>query len=113
MFLNIINYNIHHLLIDNESLIDILFYDVFSKMNIFSDQLGKLNISLIGFTGDTILVEGVIILIRAPSACNTILGRLGLNAFKVVVSIYYLLMKFSTRHGVREVCGDQMLAQHC
>ena len=58
--LNIVNYNVHRILIDNESLIDILFYDAFSKMDIFLDRLGRLDSSLVGFIGDTTLVEGVI-----------------------------------------------------
>ena len=60
--LNIINYDVCYILIDNESSINILFYDVFSKMGISSDRLGRLD-SLIGFTKDTMLAKRVMILL--------------------------------------------------
>ncbi|XP_073109694.1 uncharacterized protein [Elaeis guineensis] len=92
--LNIINYDAHRVLIDNESSVDILFYDAFSKMEMLDDRLGRMDSSFVEFIGDTIPVEGVIMLlvkagqvpiqsiaqvnflvIRAPSAYSTILGR--------------------------------------
>lgn len=39
--LNIINYNIHHILINNKSLNDVLFYDVFIKIGLFLLQLER------------------------------------------------------------------------
>ena len=36
----------------------------------------------------------------------------GPSRFRTVVSIYHLLMKFLTRHGIKEVHGDQALAWH-
>ena len=61
--LNIVNCDVYHILIDNEILIDILFYDAFSKMGISLDQLDKLNSFLLDFTGDTIPIKGIIILL--------------------------------------------------
>ena len=86
----------------------------------------------VGFTGDAIPTEGIITLavatgryprqsralvnflvVKAPSAYNAILGRLGLNALRAIVSIYHLKLKFPTNQGVGEVRGDQALARHC
>lgn len=39
--LNVENYNMHRILIDNGSLVDILYYDDFVKMKIFPDRLGR------------------------------------------------------------------------
>ena len=50
---------------------------------------------------------------RAPSAYNAILGRLGLNVLRAVVSTYHLKLKFPTSQGIGEVRGDQALARHC
>lgn len=53
------------------------------------------------------------LIIWAPSTYNSILGWPCLNAFWEVVSTYFLKIKFSTMHGVREIHGDQSLARHC
>ena len=97
--LNIANYDVRRILVDNESLADILFYDAFSKMSILDGRLGPISSPLVGFTSDAIPMEGVITLtvaagryprqskalmnflvVKAPSAYNTILGRPDLNA---------------------------------
>ena len=122
----------HRILIDNGSSADILFYDAFSKMSILDGRLGPISSPLVGFTGDAIPMEGVITLtvaagryprqsralvnflvVKAPSAYNAILDRLGLNALRAVVSTYHLKLKFPTNQGVEEVRGDQALARHC
>ena len=54
--INIANYDIHSIPIDNESSADVLFYDAFSKMNVSSDRLGRLDFSLVGFIGDAISI---------------------------------------------------------
>ena len=66
--LNISNYDIHQVLIDNGSLVNILFYSIFIWMNLNSERLVKRNSSLIGFLSSTIPIEGTISL-------TTIAGR--------------------------------------
>ena len=96
--LNIADYDVHCILVDSESSVDILFYDVFSKISIPDGRLGLIGSPLVGFTGDAVPVEEIITLtvvagrhpkqsrarvdflvVRAPSAYNAILDRLGLN----------------------------------
>ena len=60
--LNIVDYDVRRILVDNGSSTDILFYDAFSKISLSDDHLGPMNFLLIGFTDDTILVEGIITL---------------------------------------------------
>ena len=60
--LNIENYDVRRILVDNESLADILFYDAFSRMSTLSDHLRPICSPLIGFTGDTIPTKGMIAL---------------------------------------------------
>lgn len=60
--LNIESCDIHHILIDNRSSIDILYYNAFIKMNISSDRLGRVDSPLVSFIGDAIQVEGVVTL---------------------------------------------------
>lgn len=55
--LNIINYDVCYICFDNGSSIDILYYDVFSKMNIFLEWLGRLDSSIKRFSREPIPVE--------------------------------------------------------
>ena len=85
--------SMRHILVDNESSADILFYDAFSKISILDGHLRPISSPLVGFTGDAIPMEGVITLtvtagryprqsqapmdflvVKAPSAYNAILG---------------------------------------
>ena len=51
------------------------------------------------------------LVVKVPSAYNAILGRPSLNAFRAVVLMYHLLVKFSTSSGVDEIRRDQLLAR--
>ena len=101
---------------------DILYYDTFSRMSLSVVQLQPISAPLIGFTGTSVPIEGMITLpitvgtdpyqktlrltflvIKVPSTYNAILGRSGLNAFRAVVSTYHLLVKFLTPYGVGEI----------
>lgn len=56
------NYNIHLILINNESLADGLYFDAIMKMGITLDQLTLVDSPLVRLMGDTIYVEGMIFL---------------------------------------------------
>ena len=130
--LDIANYDVRRILVDNESSADILFYSAFSRMATLGGHLRPICSPLIGFTSDAVPTEGMIALtvtagqhpkqsgalvnflvVEAPSAYNAILGRPGLNALRAVVSTYHLKLKFPTDKGIGEVRGDQALARHC
>ena len=49
--LTISNYDVKRILVDNGSLIDILFYDAFQKMKLPSKQLQDINAPMVGFIG--------------------------------------------------------------
>jgi hypothetical protein len=87
---------------------------------------------LVGFTGDSVCLVGIITLpitvgtypktvsktvdflvVNCPSAYNASIGRPTLNQLRVVTSTYHLLIKFPTEHGIREVRGDQIAAKEC
>ena len=52
------------------------------------------------------------LIVKTPSAYNVILGRPGLNMLRIIVSTYYLKVKFSISYGIGEVRGDQALARY-
>ena len=60
--LNIKNYDVCHILIDNRSLIDVLFYDILSQKNVPQEWMEQLDTPLVEFIRDAVLVEGVITL---------------------------------------------------
>ena len=51
--------------------------------------------------------------IDQPSTFNVVLDRLSIRAFKVITSIYHLLMKFLTPNGVGQVQGNRDEARRC
>ena len=129
--LTIANYDVKHILVDNGSSTNVLFYAVFSRMDLSKYRLCEVSTPLIGFTGDSVQVEGEITLpttvgtssrlstvfltytvVKIPSTYNAILGRPGLNALWAVVSTYHILVWFPTKHGIGELRGDQQLAKH-
>ena len=63
--LNIADYDVCHVLIDNGSSTDVLFYDAFSKISVPNDHLRSMNSPLVGFTDDAVPVEGIITLSMA------------------------------------------------
>lgn len=109
------NFTTRRILINNESLADILFWDAFSKMGIDEEQLKPAPTTLKGFTGDAVQPMGSITLpisvgtdlyvatvmteflvVRTRSAYNAIIGRPTLNALKAITSSYHLKIKFPT-----------------
>lgn len=60
--LNVKNYDVYRILINNRSLVDILYYYTLLKMGISFEQLIRVNSPLIGFIGDAIQVERMITL---------------------------------------------------
>ena len=60
IFLNIFNYDVRQVLIDNRSSIDVLFYDAFVRINLNFGLLVKRNTFLIGFSDSMVPMEGTI-----------------------------------------------------
>ena len=126
------DYNMHRVLVDNGSSADILYYPTFQQMGIGRERLISTNASLVGFGGTRVLPLGAITLsvvvgnypqqiakdvtflvVDCSSAYNAILGRLTLNSWKAVTSIYHLMIKFPTDYGMGELRGDQVVACEC
>lgn len=62
VILSITNYNVHCVLVDNRSLVDILFYDAFSKMGFPSEWLWNLDFLIMGFLREVVPIKEVITL---------------------------------------------------
>ena len=116
------HYNTHRVLIDNGSLVDILYYLAFQQMRIDTERLIPMNALLVGFGGTMVFPHGAVTLfvtvgdypqqitkdvtflvVNCSSAYNAILGRLTLNSWKAIILTYHLMIKFLTDYGVGEL----------
>ncbi|GMN63866.1 hypothetical protein TIFTF001_032958 [Ficus carica] len=110
---------VRRVLIDNESSANILLMDAFTRLEIGGAVLTPIQNQLYGFVGEYVRATGLIclpitiddgpekatqmvefLIADKPSVYNAILGRLTLNALKVVISTYHLAMKFPTTNEV-------------
>ncbi|KAL2254676.1 UNVERIFIED_CONTAM: Retrovirus-related Pol polyprotein from transposon [Sesamum indicum] len=130
--MDIANFTVHKVLIDNGSSADIIFKEVLNKMGLDNIRLEPVTIPLVGFGGSEVASLGTVnlpvslgeepkrktlmvkfLVVDMPFAYNVILGRPGLNSFRAVVSTYHLKMKFPTLAGIGEVACDQIEAKRC
>ena len=112
------DYNVHRMLVDNDSSADILYYPAFQQIRINRARLTPTNAPLVGFGGTRVLPLGAITLpvtigdypqiiqdvtflvVDCSSAYNGILGRPTLNSWKAATSTYHLMIKFPTEYGI-------------
>ena len=130
--LRIGDYNMHRVLVDNGSSVDILYYPAFQQMRIDREQLTPMNASLMGFGGTKMFPLGAItvsmmvgdyphqitrevtfLVVDCSSAYNAILGWPTLNSWKAMTSTYHLMIKFPTDYRVGELRGNQVAVQEC
>ena len=119
------NNNVHRILVNNESFVDILYYQAFQRMGLKVSGLKPSPNMIYGFTRDSVTPMGVIslpmtlgeyprqscvmadfLVIDQPSAFNAVLGRPSLNELRAITRIYHLLMKFCRPNEVGEVKGN-------
>ncbi|XP_050290339.1 uncharacterized protein LOC126728584 [Quercus robur] len=126
------DYNMHWVLVDNGSSVDILYYPTFQQMRIHREQLVPINAPLVGFGGTRVFPLGAVtlsvtvgdypqqitkdvtfLMVYCSFAYNAILGRPTLNSWKAVTSTYHLIIKFPTDYGVGELRRNQVAAREC
>ena len=117
---------------DNGSSTEILCYPSFQQMGISRELLMLSDVPLVSLSETKVLLIRSIMLpvtigtypqqitkdvtflvVDCFSAYNSIIGRLTLNLWRAVTSMYHLLLKFSTDCGIGEAHGDQMVAWEC
>ena len=112
------NSNVHRMLVDNGSTLDIIYLDAYKRMILTESKLSPMTLPLYGFVGDHVIPKGMIklvvtmgensrvsimmiefLVIDCSSAFNGVIRRLLLKALKAVTFIYHLMMKFATAEG--------------
>ncbi|XP_011075973.1 uncharacterized protein LOC105160340 [Sesamum indicum] len=130
--LDIANFVVHKVLVDNGSSADIILKKVLVKMRLDNVKLAPVKTPLVGFRGSEVDSLGTIdlpvsmgeeprrktlmvtfLVVDTHFAYNVILGRPGINSFRAIVSTFHLKMKFPTPFGVGEVSCDQREAKRC
>ena len=126
------NYNMHRVFVDNGNSADILYYPAFQQMRINRERLIPTNAPLVGFGGTRVFPLGTVTLsimvgdypqqitkdvtflvVDCSSAYNAILERPTLNSWKAITSTYHLMIKFPTEYGVRELRENQVATHEC
>ena len=112
------NNNVHKMLVDNGSAVDIIYLDAYKRMRLTEGELSPTTASLYRFTRDHVIPKGTIKLkvivgehprvstvitkffvVDCPLVFNRVIERPLLKVLKVVTSIYHLTMKFLTTEG--------------
>ncbi|XP_060968733.1 uncharacterized protein LOC133036232 [Cannabis sativa] len=114
--------NVHRILVDNGSSVNLISFQAFKQMGLQEKDLRPVVLSIYGFTGDKIALKGMIKLpitlgtapvaaklmadfavIDQYSVYNAVIGRPILKPMKIVTSIYHLTMKSPTPAGVGSI----------
>ncbi|XP_058104636.1 uncharacterized protein LOC131248382 [Magnolia sinica] len=128
----IANHKVYYILIDTGSSANVIYFEAFERMGIPTSRLRPVKTPLHGFTEERVISAGAIsihvtggegqhqvtlmvdfLVVNVPSVHNVILGKPSLNAMRVVVSTYHLMMKFSAKGGIGYLRGDQREAWRC
>ena len=115
IMLMIEGFNTRRVLIDNGSLVDIIYLSAFQQLKIDSKRLRPFESPFASFSGDKVYPRGIVTLtvtagsyplqvtnkhnllvVDLPSFYNVIIGRPTLNRLKAATSTYCLKVKFST-----------------
>jgi len=126
------NNRVARVMIDMGSSVDIIFKDALDRCQLRQPCFYSCTTPLYGFTGDSLMPVGSIILpvaigeppkqvnnmvefvvVDVPSAYNMILGRPFLSKIRGVLSIYHNVLKFPVDNEVGNLRGDQQMARKC
>ncbi|CAA0824885.1 Unknown protein, partial [Striga hermonthica] len=126
-------FDVKRVFIDTGSLVDVMFYDSFSQINIeLNMELKPVATALYGFNGGEVMPIGEVslpvalgsgvtrkvwmvrfVVVGAESSYNIIMGRTSLNAFQAVVSTYHMMIKYPVGENVGEIVGNQLTSRSC
>jgi len=127
------NYAVKKVLVDQGSSVDILYWATYQKLQLPDTAMVPYDEPIYGFSGEPVSTRGYIdlhiifwdgtqtktipipfLIVDAPTSYNILLGRPSLNTLGVVVSTPHLAMKFPAPSGdILTIHCDQRLAREC
>jgi len=127
------NYVVKKVLVDQGSSVDILYWATYQKLQLPNTAMVPYDELIYGFSGEKVSTRGYIdlhtvfrdgaqtkaipirfLIVDAPMSYNVLLGRPSLNTLGVVVSTPHLAMKFPSPSGdILTIHCDQRLAREC
>ncbi|KAJ4957277.1 hypothetical protein NE237_014060 [Protea cynaroides] len=90
--------DVHKIMVDTGSSVDIIYWQAFQCMEILLEQLLPVDYPLV---------------VDVPSSYNALLGRPGMIALRSVPSPYHLVIKFPSPRGAGEYRTDQLVSRKC
>ena len=114
--------------VDQGSGMEIMYPDLYKRLNLKPKDLERYDLLLIGFDGRMVVPRGMIrlpmqvgdeevqvsfIVVEAYFPYTVILARPSLNAMGVVSSTLHLKVKYPTYGRVGELVGSQAMARQC
>jgi len=127
------NYVVKKVLVDQGSSVDILYWATYQKLQLLNTAMVPYDEPIYGFSGEKVSIRDYIdlhtvfrdvaqtktipirfVIVDAPTSYNVLLGRPSLNTLSAVVSTPHLAMKFPSPSGdILTIHGDQRLAREC
>jgi len=127
------NYAVKKVLIDQGSSVDILYWATYQKLQLPDTAMVPYDEPIYCFSGEQVFTRGYIdlhtvfrdgaqtktvpirfLIVDAPTSYNVLLGRPSLNTLGAVVSTPHLAMKFPSPSGdILTIHYDQRLAHEC
>ena len=122
------SFDVHKVLIDPGSAVDLLYLPAFKQMRVPIDHLCSTGRVLSGFNGATTLSVGdITFFVKAGPVTqqilfsvvedlgpyNAILGRTWLQAMKAIPSTYHQTISYLTASGQVDLQGSQLVARQC
>ena len=126
--LRIGNYDVQRVLIDQGSFAEVMYQDLYEKLDLSETELSSFATPIFGFSGEPVVPLGKIVLpvlagpinlqmefimVRASSPYNAIMWRDWLHWMKAIPSTLHQKLRFPTPEGVMELNGDQVAAKQC
>lgn len=130
--MDINNAIVHYILVDTGSLVNVMYYDAFTKLELPRSQLKEVQTPLSRFIEDSVETKGFVVLLveiaMSPNihkldmefivltltyVHNIILWRSALQGLKVIVYMEKFCMKFPTPNGIGVVRENQRVVRSC
>ncbi|XP_058217354.1 uncharacterized protein LOC131328425 [Rhododendron vialii] len=127
--LRIRTFNVRHILVDQGSLAEVMYYSLFKYLKLPESDLRPSEVPLIGFNGAPIWPLGMItlpvrarsvthdmefVVVDVPSLYNAIVRRTWLHKMKAIASTYHQVVRFIGAYGHREdLYRDHTVAKRC